>query len=104
MAPTAPNSPAMSKPVLRLEGGREACDQALRRAAAQNVQGSSRGKFHRRDQAVARDRQVAHAHAEAIEHRIGNRRRDRAVRGLAGADRLDLRPLDDFDLAPPAPR
>ena len=50
--------------------------------------------FHRRDQTFAGDRQIAHPHAERIEHRIGDRRGDRAVRGFAGAERIDFRPRD----------
>src|SRR5258705_9162400 len=41
---------------------------------------------------------MADAHAEAVEQSVGNRRRHRAMRGLAGADRADLRPLYQFDL------
>ena len=39
---------------------------------------------HGRDDAIARDGQVAHAHAERIEHRVGDGARHRPVRGLAG--------------------
>ena len=46
------------------------------------------GRLHRRDQAVARDRQVANPHAKRIEHGVGDRGRDRAVGGFAGAERV----------------
>ena len=83
---------------LLLELGCEAADEALRRAAAQNVQAASRRKLHGRDQAIARDRQVAKAHAQRVEHGVCDRRRHRAVCGLASADRIDLGPRDHFDI------
>ena len=75
---------------LLFEFGCKAADEALRRAAAQNLQRTHDESFHGRDQAIARDRQVAKPHTERIEHGIRDRRRDRAMRGFAGADRIDI--------------
>src|SRR3954451_15876019 len=41
---------------------------------------------------------MAYPYAERIEHRVGDRRRHRAMRGFAGANRIHLRPLDQLDL------
>ena len=103
MAPTAPNSPSMSRPVFALNAGARLLTSPCA-APPLRMFRRSYASFHRRNQGIARDRQVAHAHAECIEHRIGNRRGDRAVRGFAGADRVDVGPLDQFDLARRAPR
>ena len=45
---------------------------------------------HGRDDALARDGQVAHAHAERVEDGVGDGAGDGPVRGLAGAERLLL--------------
>src|SRR6185437_8616629 len=58
----------------------------------------SSGFLHCRDQALARDRQIADAHAEAVEYGVRNGRGDRAMRGFTGADRIDLGALDHLDL------
>ena len=88
MTPTAPNSPSMSRPVCCLEWRREAARPGPAPRRRSECSSCSCREFHRCDQALARDRQVAHAHAERIEHRVGDRRCDRAVRGFAGADGL----------------
>src|ERR1700742_1008783 len=41
---------------------------------------------------------MAYPHLECVEHGIGDCSRDRAMRGFAGTERLQIRPRDDFDL------
>ena len=83
---------------LCLECGREAFDQALGGAAAENVE---RAHDVNSIAAIRLSRvigRVANPHAQRIEHGVGDRSCDRAVRGLAGADRLDVGPGNDLDL------
>ena len=98
MAPTAPNSPAMSNPVCALNAGARLPTRPCAAPPLRMFRLLHEVCFHCGDEAVARDRQMAHPHAERIEHGVGDRRRDRAMRGFAGADRIHLRPLDQFDL------
>ena len=92
IAPTAPNVAVDAVPGLGLERRRQRFDQPLRRAAAQQPQAWVIGaSLHRGDDALAGDRQVAHAHAERVEHGVGDRRRRRPVRRLAGAQRRLVR-------------
>ena len=98
IAPTAPNSPPISKPVSALNFGGEASDQALGRAAAENVDGAHEVNSMAAMRLLARDRQMADPHLERIEYGVGDRRGDRAMGGFAGAERFQIRPRDDFDL------
>src|ERR1700688_4164702 len=41
---------------------------------------------------------MADANGRRIDHGVGDRRRDRTVRGLAGPDRIAVGPLDQLDL------
>ena len=82
---------------LGLEGRRQRSDEPLRRAAAQEREPGHRAR-HRGEDALARQRQVAHPHAERVEHGVGDRGRGRPMRRLAGADGLLLGPRDDLDL------
>src|SRR6202012_5645225 len=41
---------------------------------------------------------MAYPYLERIEHGVGDCRGNRAVRGFAGTERLQIRPRDDFDL------
>ncbi len=51
-----------------------------------------------RQHSLARQRQIAHAHADRVEHRVGDRRRDRTGHRLADAERRLVRSVDDGDL------
>jgi hypothetical protein len=76
---------------LRLECRRQASDQALRGAAAQDAQAAQEAcsiAAMRLSRVIGR---MAHPYAERIEHRVGNRRRHRAMSGFAGANRIHLR-------------
>src|SRR5580704_18310448 len=52
----------------------------------------------RRQHSLARQWQIAHAHADRVEHRVGDRRRDRTGYRLADAERRLVRSVDDGDL------
>src|SRR5215470_1017864 len=97
MAPTAPKLPAMVAPVSAFK---RAASAATRPCAAPPLKRVRYMGFsaHRGDQALARDRQVAHAHAKGVKDGIADRRRRRAVRRLAGAKRPFGGAGEDLDL------
>src|SRR5262249_19735723 len=85
-----------SSPVAALKPGASA---VIRPAAAPPLK-SMTGMVtsaHGRDDALARDRQIAHAHAQRMRDGVADRRRGWAVRRLAGAERAFLRSSDDLD-------
>ena len=84
---------------LGLELGRERAHQPLGRAAAQHADlHADRSSAHRRDDALARDRQVANAHAQRIEDGVADGCGRGTVRRLSGTDGLLLGPVDDLHL------
>src|SRR5262245_30465 len=96
MLPTAPKLPAMVAPVSALKRGASA---STRPCAAPPLKSLSciLGSGHGGDDALTRDRQITHAHAERVENGVADGGCRRAVRRLPGAQRPLLRAGDGLD-------
>src|SRR5262245_12366050 len=97
MPPTAPKVPAMLQPVSASKRGASA---STRPCAAPPLKSLSCmvASGHGGDDALARDRQITHAHAQGVENGVADGGHRRAVRRLPGTKRSFVRASDDLDL------